>query len=332
MSNDAASSESPAAPGLVRRLRYALETAGFFLLIGFFRLFAIDRASAIGAWIGRNIVSHAMSRRAIANIALAFPEKSADERAAILSAMWDNLGRVMAEYAHLDELHRIGADPRVEVVGTEHIDAAVRNGKGYMLISGHYSNWEILSAAAHDLGLTGGTIVRPPNNPAVSRWLERARRRNGFPELIAKGAPGTRRVFTLLRKGDAICMAVDQRASEGILVPFFGRDAQTTAAPAAFALKLGSVILPVGNERLEGARFRIRVYPPLEVERTGDHDRDLLALTTKIAEFLEARIREHPGQWLWIHKRWVEDPVLRKRAQTLSPARGGATSATSKRV
>ncbi len=331
MSTDA-TSENPVPTGFVRRLRYALETAGFFLLMGFFQLFGVDRASAIGGWIGRVLVSPFMSRRANANIALAFPDKPPAERAAILSAMWDNLGRVMAEYAHLDEIHRASDGGRIELIGEEHIRAAVARGKGLMFVSGHFANWEVMPTAARDIALSGGTVVRPANNPSVNRWLDRARSRNGLQELIAKGSSGTRRVFALLRKGDAVCMLVDQRASEGILVPFFGREAQTTVAPAMFALKLGSAILPVSNERVGGARFRVRVHPPIEPEHTGDHDRDAHAMTVKITQFIESQVRERPGEWLWIHKRWVDDAVLRKRAQTLSPSRGGATSATSKRV
>jgi KDO2-lipid IV(A) lauroyltransferase len=327
-----ASSENSVPTGLVRRLRYGVEAAGFFLLMGVFRLFDIDQASALGGWIGRNLVSPFMSRRANANLALAFPEKPAAERAAIRRAMWDNLGRVLAEFVHLDEIHETGTNARIELIGKEHIDAAVRRGKGLMFVSGHFANWEVMPTAARDIALSGGTIVRPANNPRVNRWLDRARSRIGLPELIAKGSSGTRRVFALLRKGDAICMLVDQRASEGILVPFFGHKAQTTVAPAMFALKLGSAILPVSNERLGGVRFRIRVHPPIEPEHTGDHDRDAHAMTIAITQFIEDRIRERPGEWLWIHQRWVEDAVLRRRAQTLSPARGGATSATSKRV
>jgi KDO2-lipid IV(A) lauroyltransferase len=122
-----------------------------------------------------------------------------------------------------------------------------------------------------------------------------------------------------LRKGGAICLLVDQRTSEGIKVPFFGRDAFTTPAPAALALKLGAVIVPVSNERREGAHFHVRAYPIIEPPNTGDADRDLLEITCAMTRFIEDRVREHPGQWLWIHKRWVKDNApLGKRAQALS--------------
>jgi KDO2-lipid IV(A) lauroyltransferase len=307
--------DAPALP-LGRRLRYWLEAAGFFLIVGFFRLFQIDRASAIGGWIGRNLVGRTyLSRRPLRNLRSAFPEKSETEIHAILNAMWDNLGRVMAEYPHLDKLHWAGDAPRITMSGVEHFEDAKARGKGVMLVSGHLANWEIMPFAGREYGFIGGTVVRPPNNPYVSRWMEAVRARNGMQEQIPKGAQGVRRTFSLLRRGDAICLLVDQRTSEGIKVPFFGREAFTTPAPAALALKLGAVIVPVSNERTQGARFHMRAYPIIEPPNTGDADRDLVELTSRITRFIEDRVRENPGQWLWIHKRWVKDDApLRKRA------------------
>jgi len=248
----------------------------------------------------------------------AFPEKSAAEIGAIVRGMWDNLGRVLAEYAHLDKIHMTGVDPRIEVVGKEHVDRAQASGKGFLIVSGHFANWEIMPSAGGDVGLAAGVIVRPTNNPYVRRWLEKLRIRNSRAEQIAKGPSGTRRIFALLRRGGAAQLLADQRASEGILVPFFGRDAFTTPAPAALALKLGATVLPVCNTRLNGSRFLIRVYPPIELPNSGDSDRDLIALTAAITQFIEARVRERPHEWLWFHKRWVrEDAPLRKRAQAL---------------
>lgn len=317
---------------LTRRLRYFLEAAGFFLVIGFFRLFNLDKASAIGGWIGRSVFAPTtMSRRAISNLTAAFPEKTGEEIDTIVRAMWDNLGRLMAEYAHLDKIHLTGPDPRIQGRGAEHFEAARANGKGVLLISGHFANWEIMPFVARDYGLTGGVVVRPTNNPYVGRWLNKLRIRNGMAEQIPKGIPGMWRIFALLRRGEAVLMLVDQRASEGILVPFFRRDAFTTPAPAALALKLGSSVIPVSNERVSGARFRLSVYPAIEPPNTGDANRDLIEFTAAITQFIEARVRERPHEWLWIHKRWVgEGAPLGKRAQALSPSREGVSKTGSR--
>lgn len=304
----------------LRRLRYLLEAAFFFFATGFFRLFGLDRASEIGAWLGRNLFAHLpLARRARENLKLAYPDIGETEMSRIMRAMWDNLGRIGAEYAYLDDIRSIGANPRIRISGTENIDAAVNRGKGIILFSGHLANWEIMPWTVRDYGLLGGVIVRPTNNPFVNRYLERARARNGMPEQIAKGPQGTRRVFTLLRQGKCICMLVDQRASEGIPAPFFGHDVMTTPVPAALALKLGATLIPVSNERLKGSRFHVRFHPLIEPVHTGDYERDLLALTATITRFVEDRVRERPDEWLWIHKRFqAKGAPLRKRAQAIA--------------
>lgn len=315
---------------LPRKLRYLLEAAGFFTLIGFFRLFGLDRASAVGGWIGRKLVARTkLSNLARENLREAFPEKTDAEIETIISGMWDNLGRVMAEYAYLDHIHYKGENPRITISGLENVPPEERHRNGGFLISGHFANWEVMPIAARDFGLDGATVVRPTNNPYVNAWLESLRTRNGMPELVSKGGDGLRRIYGLLRQGKVICLLVDQRASEGIPVPFFGRDAFTTPAPAAVALRRGALVLPFSNERVGGSHFHIRVHPAIEPPNTGDSTRDLVEYTAAINAFVEARVRERPEQWLWIHRRWVDkNAPLRRRAQALS----GAFNATSNRV
>jgi KDO2-lipid IV(A) lauroyltransferase len=174
--------------------------------------------------------------------------------------------------------------------------------------------------AAAQYGIEGGTVYRPLNNPYVDRWIVAQRRKSGSKDQIAKGAAGTRRIFTLLRSGKAVFILVDQKTNEGLPAPFFGRDAMTTPAPAALALKLGCIILPVSNERLGGARFCMTVHPPVEFTPTGDDDRDVHTLTVKINEAVEKMVRYRPSQWLWIHRRWPKEGerVRSKRALELA--------------
>src|SRR5262249_40607284 len=138
------------------------------------------------------------------------------------------------------------------------------------------------------------------------------RAKNGPADQVAKGPAGTRKIFTLLRRGKAIFLLTDQKTNEGIAAPFFGRPAMTTPAPAMFALKLGSVLLPASNERLKGPRSRMTIYPPLEFAPTGDQERDVHTLTCLINDAIEACVRYRPSQWLWIHRRW---PTARAQDQ-----------------
>jgi KDO2-lipid IV(A) lauroyltransferase len=227
------------------------------------------------------------------------------EMESTIREMCDNLGRTVAEYPHLDKLSLTGADPRLQVSGVEHSEAAIAAGKGVMFISGHFANWEAMPVTATQLGYEGGLVYRPPNNPYVDRFISHQRAKSGPKEQISKGARGTRRIFTLLRKGGSILMLVDQKTEEGVGAPFFGREAMTTPAPASLALKLGAVLLPASNERLKGARFRMHVHPPIAFTPSGDHDADVLALTAAINAAIEICVRARPSQWLWIHRRWT---------------------------
>lgn len=292
----------------LEKFRYGAEAAAFFAFMGLFRILGVDRASALGGFIGRNIFRRtSVTKRARINLRAAYPDMSDAEIDAIILEMWDNLGRTIAEYAHHDKMTAKGPDARIEVVNLDILERAAANGKGIEFVSGHFANWEIMQYAARQYGYDGGSVYRPVNNPYIDRYIVRQRMTHGTGYQIGKGAQGTRRIFTLLRSGKAVLLLVDQKTNEGLPVPFFGRDAMTTPAPAALALKLGAVMLPVTNERMGGARFRITVHEPLTVEPSGDHDRDVLALTTKLNAALEAVIRKRPSQWLWIHRRWPKD-------------------------
>jgi Kdo2-lipid IVA lauroyltransferase/acyltransferase len=304
------------APTLGKTIRYLGEAALFFPFMALFRLIGIDRASGLGGFVGRHLFYRLPpANTARNNLQTAYPDKGPEEIEAIIRSVCDNLGRVVAEYNHLDKM-TLRPRPRIEIEGTEHAQAAIAAGKGVMFISGHLANWEVMPIAAQHLGYDGGLVYRPPNNPYVARWISRQRATLGPAEQISKGAHGTRRIFTLLRRGKCIFMLVDQKTYEGVPAPFFGRDALTTSAPATLALKMGSALLPTSCERLNGAHFRVKIDPPILFEPSGNSEQDVLALTAKINASIEAIVRARPSQWLWIHRRWtMPRDLLKMKAQ-----------------
>jgi Kdo2-lipid IVA lauroyltransferase/acyltransferase len=310
----------PAAFG--KTLRYLGEAAPFFLFMGFCKLIGIDAASAVGGFIGRHVFYRlGPANTARHNLKAAYPEKTRAEIEEIVRAVCDNLGRVAGEYPHLDKLIS-GPGGRVEAVGMENGDDAVASGKGVMFVSGHFANWEVMVNVATQHGYEGALVYRPPNNPYVDRFISRQRAKQGPKEHISKGAQGTRRIFTLLRRGKSIFMLVDQKTYEGVPAPYFGREVMTTPAPASLALKLGALLMPATVERLNGAHFRMRVYPPIAFEPRGDAERDVLELTAKINATIEELVRRNPSQWLWTHHRWTSARDL-ERMKQLNHAAGG---------
>jgi KDO2-lipid IV(A) lauroyltransferase len=276
-----------------------LQAAGAALFFGLFRILPLDLASAFGGGIARALGPPlGVSKRARRNLKAAFPALSPPEIERIVRAMWDNLGRVMAEYPHLARIRVFPPGDRVEVRGTEHIDTALAAGRRMIMFGGHLGNWEISSLAATQYGLAAVQIYRALNNPLVDAML--ARLRGDRDELLPKGAVASRGALAAIRDGKHLSLLVDQKLNDGIPVPFFGRDAMTAPALARLALRYDCDVLPVRIERLTGAHFSLTVYPKLDV--SGDAG----AIMTRVNAVLEDWIRARPEQWLWLHNRWPD--------------------------
>lgn len=280
-----------------KRVRYFFETAAAYLFFGFFRILPVAWASATGGFllsvIGPRMGISNVARR---NLAQAFPEKTEAEREVIVRGMWDNLGRVIAEYPHLRSMAS-----RIELEGTEYFDLARK--EGGIFFSGHIANWEIYGPMAlkHDVRLN--LLYRKPNNPWVDGLLRYARGGDTVGH-VAKSERGAREMLSLLKQKSALAILMDQKLTGGVSVPFFGRDAQTASALALFALKFDCPIIPGVAERLPGARFRVRLYPPLTITKTGDQEADVRRILLEVNGWLEQWIRARPAEWLWLHKRW----------------------------
>ena len=301
-------------PGMRRALGRALRTwlldpleaslAAFVYAV--FAALPLDAASALGGALARALGPRlAISERARINIARALPELTPEDIARIVSGMWDNLGRVAAEYPHLERIRVYQEGGRVEVVGAETVDRLRDDGRPGIFFSGHIGNWEIVSLAATQHGLPLDRVYRAANNRLVE-WLYRRGRAAVAGALIPKGPAGARRLLKSLRDGKHLGMLVDQKMNDGIAVPFFGRAAMTATAPAELALRFDCPIVPARVERLKGARFRITIEPPLEFEQSGERAADVAAIMARVNVVIERWVRERPEQWLWLHNRWPD--------------------------
>lgn len=287
-----------------RRVRYFVEAALVRFAFWFFGRLDLDRASALGGRLARALGPWLKaSRDAERRLMQAMPDLDAMAAKRIIDEMWDNLGRVAAEYPHLEALCPYGEGSRVDVVGVEIIDKLRDDGIGGIFFSGHLGNWEILALAAGHRGLPLAQAYRQANNLDVEALIQRARAPvpgRHWP----KGAAGARELVAALHRGGHLGMLVDQKMNDGIAVPFFGRRAMTAPALARLALRFNCPIVPARVERLHGAYFRLTVSPPLEIEKSGDAEADVLRIMTEVNRVLEGWIRERPAQWFWLHRRW----------------------------
>ena len=269
------------------------------------RLLPMDWASGFGGWLGRTLGPRlGISRRARHNLRQAFPDKDDDGIEAVVRGMWENLGRTIFEYPHLQRLDVYSDDGRVEVAGAAFIDRLKDDGRPGIFFSGHFANWEVPALTVAHRGLPIHLIYRAPNNPLVERLFHH--RRPGGGELLPKGSEGARRALKLLRNGEHLGMRVDQKMNDGIPVPFFGRDAMTAPAVAQFALRYDCPVVPVRIERLEGFRFRVTHYEPITLVEGEDRQADIDAFMMRVNAYLEDWIRQRPEQWLWLHRRWPD--------------------------
>ncbi|TCS60633.1 lysophospholipid acyltransferase family protein [Varunaivibrio sulfuroxidans] len=272
----------------------------FFAVVG---LLPFSTASAIGGFLGRRIGPRVgVTRHARHNLARAFPEKSEAQINALIREMWDNLGRTIFEYPRLSRLDVTAENGPVEIVGIENLRAlAARKGPG-LIVTAHQANWELGPLVASGHGITVHSIYRPPSNPLMLDFY--LSRQVGAGSLIPKGAKGARWALEKLKRGEIVAIVADQKMNDGIAVPFFGRDAMTAPALAQFALKFDCPIVPVQIVRTGGPRFRAILHPPITLRRSADRRADVLAGMTRINAIIEGWVREHPAQWLWVHKRW----------------------------
>jgi len=287
----------------LKDLGWRLEAAAYDVFSALLRLPPTDLVSAAGGALFRALGPLSGAHKTAGmSLILAFPDMSPADRKRILTDQWDNFGRYVFEFPLT---HRLTpASGRVEIVGGEWLQAIAASDRPVVLISGHFSQFEVMAAVIVAAGIKCNVTYRAANNPYIDKRIIQSRRRYGVTLFAPKGGEGARELIEALTDGRSIAMLNDQRYDMGVAAPFFGRPVMTNPAAARLSAKFGVRIQPMSIERLAGARFRCVVHPPLELPRTGHRRSDLEAGVAAINAFIEARVRERPGEWWWLHRRW----------------------------
>jgi Kdo2-lipid IVA lauroyltransferase/acyltransferase len=244
-----------------------------------------------------------LRRTAMRNLEMAYPEKSTPQRRAIADEVFLSIAQVIWIFARFPKLNSQNIHELIRYDGLEHFLEAKKRGAGVLFATAHFGNWE-LSAFAHALMTEPMHImIRPLDNPGIDRLVEDRRQLSGN-RLIIKW-DSVRAVLRALHQNEAVGVLIDQNTSpqEGVFVDFFGTPACANTAFAKIAAKTGAAVIPgfaIWSE--EERKYVLRFYPPLEI--SGDAAED----TRRLHALLESVIREHPGQWLWIHRRWKTRP------------------------
>jgi Kdo2-lipid IVA lauroyltransferase/acyltransferase len=283
------------------KFRYRFEYVVFLLTALVIRSLPLETASQ---WSGAGwrLVAPRLHRhrRAIGNLALAFPDKTATEIEQIALGMWENLGRTFAEFFLIDRI--INSD-RIQFEAPERFELLRDRVKGSIVCSLHLGNWEILSQAAIRIGWSPAGVYRKMTNPLVNRFVNEVRTPLYPGGLIEKSPSAARLLLRHARDGGCIAFLADHREAQGVIATFFGRPASSPSFPAKVAHVLDKPLYVCRVKRLEGVRFSISVAE-IAVPRTGDQAADVLVATESIQSAFEFMIRELPDQWMWGHRRW----------------------------
>ncbi len=281
---------------------WRLEAAAFQALFGFLRLLGVERASGFGGKLLRTLGPLTGTHKTVTrNLRIAFPDMDEGERKSLAVDQWEQTGRTFAELAVMDRL--TPESGRIDLVGMERLHAIRDSGKPVVLISGHLANFEVMAAVIMAAGVPCQVTYRAANNPYVDALIRQSRERYGI-KLFAPKGDGTRELMAGMKRGESIALLVDQKYSQGPEVEFFGQPVNASPGAARMALKFGTVMQPLSVVRLPGVRFRVTAHEPIAVPDTGDKAADVRAGVQAANRFVEDRVREHPVDWFWVHKRW----------------------------
>lgn len=295
---------------LQTNLEYALARTILFSLGILPRSLAIGTGLAIGR-LGY-LFAGKLRRTGERNLEIAFPDVAPAERQQLLRGSFASLGRLLGEFSQLPKATPETLRELIEYdeVGLAHLREAERNKRGVIFLTGHLGCWELHSFGWSALEYPLSFLVRPLDNARIEELIGGIRTRFGNRAIDKQSA--ARQSLRVLREGGTLGILSDlnTQTREGVFVPFFGKLACTTAGIATLALKTDAVVIPtcaIWNKQRK--RYFFHGDPPVELVRTGNHEKDIEINTANFAAAVERMVRLYPDQWLWIHKRWKTRPA-----------------------
>jgi KDO2-lipid IV(A) lauroyltransferase len=265
---------------------------------------ASDRWGAFGRRIGPWLPAHRIGE---ANLRAAFPEKDKAWIDATLREAWENLGRVAGEFVHLNRIWDYDDEhPNTGRIITHDAPVLIalrEDGMPALCFAAHLANWELPAVAAHQHGVPSAVVYRMPNNRAIAAEIVKIRGEL-MGRMIRTRAQAALEMAGALDAGLHLGMLVDQHFSRGVEVTFFGRRCKANPTIARLARQYDCPVVGVRVIRLPGHRFQVKSEGPIVLPRGADGRIDVQAATQMITSIVETWVREHPGQYLWFHRRW----------------------------
>tara|TARA_B100000900_G_C20564802_1_gene710539 strand:- start:207 stop:1067 length:861 start_codon:yes stop_codon:yes gene_type:complete len=285
----------------MNQIKYFFQFLFVIIFFSFFKILRYRISSYLGGKLFEIIGPFFRSRELIlTNIKRAYPKIDLKSSKKISRQMWNNYGRVFAEYMFIKDFRVGKLKDNISIDGQEILEQIKKNNKPVVFISGHFSNFELMAMHLEKTGINLSTIYRPLNNFFLNKVMERIRRKYICKNQIKKGIGGMKKLIKLKKKNYSTALMIDQRVSEGISSNFFNEKALTTTIPAQLIKKFSIPVVPIFIERVNNINFKITINKPI----TFSNKTTMSEITEELNKSLEKMIRHKPEHWIWSHNRW----------------------------
>ena len=282
-------------------IKYFLQFIIIVFLFLIFKILGVRSSSFLGGKLFQIIGPAFRSKEIINNnIKRAFPDLNSKEINKIKSSMWNNYGRVFAEYIYMKNFRHGNLSKNISIEGEDILTNIKKQNQKVIFISGHFSNFELMAMQIDKLDLKIGAIYRPLNNIFLNKIMERIRKKYICNNQIKKGIGGLKELIKLNNEGYSTALMIDQRVSQGIKSNFFNEAAFTTTVPAQLVKKFNIPVVPIFIERYEGIKFKMKIFKPVHFSNEDSIEN----ITADLNKILEKMILDKPNNWIWSHNRW----------------------------
>ncbi len=268
----------------------------FFILI----IIGYKNGSNLGDFIGRLFGPIFRSKKLIENNLEQSGIVEKKNYNKIISKIYGNYGRILAEYPFLKAFRNNKLNKFIEIDGLENLNKIKREKRRAVFISGHFNNFELMALQIEKAGINLCAIYRPLNNVFLNKTMEEIRQNFICKNQIKKGRSGTRQIIENIKKGNSVALMIDQRVREGIKINFFGKPASTTTIPAQLIKKYKCDLVPIYIERRKNNYFKMFVSEPIKI----GNNKSIKEITEHLNNILEKMILKNVDQWIWTHDRW----------------------------
>ena len=285
----------------MNKIKYFFQFIFVIVMFLIFKILGIKLGSLLGGKLFQIIGPIFRSKKLVfENIRRALPNISKNELISIYNSMWENYGRVFAEYVFMKKFRNDQLTENISIEGKEILQEIIIKNQKVIFISGHFSNFELMAMQIEKMGVKVAAIYRPLNNLYLNSIMEKIRKKYICKHQIKKGVGGLKELIKLNKEGFSTALMIDQRVSQGIKSSFFNQEAYTTTIPAQLVKKFGMSVVPIFIERFDEIKFKMTVYKPLSFEENESIEN----ITNKLNKILEQMILKNPNYWIWSHNRW----------------------------